>query len=262
MKRTAWPAICAALLAAIAAAQSGDSARGIFDASGNIGIGALPGAIEREAASGRYRVTGGGANVWGREDAFYFAWKHVSGDVSITADIEFVGPGAVAHRKAMLMVRQDLTAGSAYADAALHGDGLTSLQFRSAAGAQTQEIRSEVKGPTRIRIERRGNRITLLAGKAGEPLVASGPQTLDLADPVYVGIGVCSHDAGVLETAIFSNVQVEQRTQPAPPRYRSKITIFDPARRSASVVYQADQVIEAPNWSRDGKFLLVNTGGN
>jgi len=27
-------------------------------------------------------------------------------------------------------------------------------------------------------------------------------------------------------------------------------------------VYQADNVIEAPNWSRDGKFLLVNTGGN
>jgi Tol biopolymer transport system component len=28
------------------------------------------------------------------------------------------------------------------------------------------------------------------------------------------------------------------------------------------VVYQADQVIEAPNWSRDGKFLLINTEGN
>ena len=45
-------------------------------------------------------------------------------------------------------------------------------------------------------------------------------------------------------------------------RYRSKITIFDLATRMTKTVYQEDRVIEAPNWSRDGKFLLVNTGGN
>jgi Tol biopolymer transport system component len=28
------------------------------------------------------------------------------------------------------------------------------------------------------------------------------------------------------------------------------------------VVYQVDEVVEAPNWSRDGRFLLVNTGGS
>ena len=41
--------------------------------------------------------------------------------------------------------------------------------------------------------------------------------------------------------------------------HRSKITIYDVASRSTRLVYQADQVIEAPNWSRDGKFLLINT---
>src|SRR5215468_9731244 len=50
--------------------------------------------------------------------------------------------------------------------------------------------------------------------------------------------------------------------QTQPQRYRSKITIFDLAARRSTVLYGADQVIEAPNWSRDGKFLLVNTGGN
>src|SRR5687767_12075417 len=47
-----------------------------------------------------------------------------------------------------------------------------------------------------------------------------------------------------------------------PPRYRSKITVYDLGKRYTKTVYQADQVIEAPNWSRDGKFLLVNTGGS
>lgn len=51
-------------------------------------------------------------------------------------------------------------------------------------------------------------------------------------------------------------------SSPYQPRYRSKVTVYDLATRSARVVYQADEVIEAPNWSRDGRFLLVNTGGN
>src|SRR6516164_211930 len=49
--------------------------------------------------------------------------------------------------------------------------------------------------------------------------------------------------------------------QPAAQRYRSKITIFDLATRQSKVLYSADPLIEAPNWSRDGRFLLVNTGG-
>src|SRR5215468_1776422 len=50
--------------------------------------------------------------------------------------------------------------------------------------------------------------------------------------------------------------------QTQPQRYRSKITIYDLAARRSTMLYSADQVIEAPNWSHDGKFLLVNTGGS
>ncbi len=258
--RTLWKRLGMAAMLACAAAQAADSAIGIFESHGSLGATPKAGAIDYDASGGEYRVTGGGANIWAAEDAFHFAWKRLSGDVTITADVRFLGAGAVAHRKAVLMVRQDLTPGSAYADVALHGDGLTSLQFRPAAGAQTQEIRSAVTAPTRIRIERRGNRFTVFAGRPDEELTPSGPQTVELTDPVYTGIGVCSHDANVLETAVFSNVRIEQRQQAE--RYRSKITVFDLAARSTKVVYEADEVIEAPNWSRDGSFLLVNTGGS
>lgn len=223
---------------------------GVFESRGDIGV--MPKAGSAEFSGGEYKITGGGANVWGTEDALQFVWKKISGDVTITADVHFNGSGANPHRKAMLMVRQDLTPGSVYADVALHGDGLTSLQYRPKAGAPTQEIRSEVKAPTRLRIERRGNRFTIYAGDT-----ASGPQQIEMTDPVYVGLGVCSHDANVLETAVFSNVRVDQ-----PQRFRSKVTIFDLASRKTSTVYQADTIVEAPNWSRDGKWLLVNTGGS
>ena len=251
------------LLCDITASQTGNSMVGIFESRGDLGVTPKTGSIEFNRASGEYRVTGGGANIWGTEDALYFAWRRISGDVTLTADVRFIGAGAVAHRKAVLMVRQDLTPGSAYADLALHGDGLTSLQFRLAPGEETKELQSTVKGPTRIRLVRRGNSYTIFAGKPGEELTATGPQTVELKDPVYVGIGVCSHDANVLETAVFWNVQAqEQRPQAAAQRYRSKITVFDFAARTTNTIYQADDVIEAPNWSRDGKFLLVNTGGN
>ncbi len=44
--------------------------------------------------------------------------------------------------------------------------------------------------------------------------------------------------------------------------YLSHITLYDLPSRTRRVVYSGEGVIEAPNWSRDGKFLLVNTRGD
>jgi len=242
------------------AAQSGKPPLGLFENELDIGANPQAGSATFDSATGEYKVTGGGANIWAATDAFHFVWKRLTGDFTLTADVRFLGAGAVAHRKAVLMVRQDLTAGSAYADVALHGDGLTSLQFRPAMGAQTEELRLQMNAPARIRIERRGNSFTASAARAGERLTSGAQQEASLPGGVYVGLGVCSHDASVLETAIFSNVQLEQ-PRASMPHHRSKITIFDLPTRSTRVIYQADQIIEAPNWSRDGKFLLVNTEG-
>jgi regulation of enolase protein 1 (concanavalin A-like superfamily) len=181
---------------------------GIFDSDGPVGETPKKGSVEYNAATGEYRVTGGGANIWAATDAFHFVWKRMSGDVTLTADVQFSGAGAAAHRKAVLMVRQGLEPDAPYADVALHGDGLTSLQFRPTEGAITQEIRSPVTAPVRIRIERRGEQFTIYAGKPGEELKTTGTAIVALKDPVYVGLGVCSHNADNLETAVFSNVKL------------------------------------------------------
>jgi len=271
-------AVSLSVLVTALPAQTGNSPLGIFESQQDVGVNPMAGSAVYDAATGEYRVTGGGANIWAATDAFHFVWMRVSGaglaagNFRFGADVRFLGQGAVAHRKAVLMVRQDLTPDSAYVDVALHGDGLTALQFRPAAGAETQEIRSTVNAPTRILIERRGKTFRALAFAAGGEVAATAWQQVDLPDTVYVGLGVCSHDAGVLETAVFSNVKLDQggssmsgvmnTPQHPAPHYRSKITIYDLATRSTRLVYQADQVIEAPNWSRDGKFLLINTEGH
>jgi Tol biopolymer transport system component len=276
--RIPFPLTAIALFALVTAlpAQTGNSPLGIFEAQQDVGANPMPGAATFDAATGEYRVTGGGANIWAATDAFHFVWTRVTGNVDFSADVQFVGAGVVAHRKAVLMVRRDLTPDSQYADVALHGDGLTSLQFRTSAGGGTGEIRSSVNAPIHIRLVRFGNSFTAYAGRPGEELAATASQELNgLVDTVYVGLGVCSHDAGVLETAIFSNVRLNNLSgrigpgssmrnmnNPQPPHFRSKIAIYDLAAHSTRIVYQADQVIEAPNWSRDGKFLLINTEGH
>lgn len=184
---------------------------GIFTNQGSVGQTPPGVAAHYDAAKGEYRITGGGANVWGSADAFYFVWKKASGDMTLTADVQWVGTSSAEHRKALLMVRQSLEPGSAYADAVSHGNGLTSLQFRGAANEQTYQVITQVDGPVRLRIERKGSRFTMYAGKPGEELKPVGPvEYIGLQDPVYVGLGVCSHVATTLETAIFSNVKLEE----------------------------------------------------
>jgi Tol biopolymer transport system component len=239
---------------------------GPFEASTDIGATPEKGKVEFDGAR-EHKTTGGGANVWGTTDAVQYVWKKVSGDVALTADVHFLGAGAVAHGEAALMIRQSLDPNAAYADTALHGDGLTSLQYRTNAGALTletkQEAKSDLSAPVRIRIERRGDRFTMLAGKPGEQLATTGPVTVVVQDPVYIGLAVCSHDANVLETAVFSsvNLQIPLPARPPTQRYRSRITIYDMRDKSSRTLYSADAVFEAPNWSADGKYLLTNSGG-
>jgi len=232
---------------------------GLFDAHEDVGETPREGSVEH--GGGAYRVTGGGANMWGRQDAFHFVWKRWVGDVTLQADVDFIGAGVEPHRKAALMIRQDLTAGSVYVDAVVHGDGLTSLQFRAAAGAETRERRAGVSGARRLRLERRGNRFTLMAGGPGQTLVPCGPESVEMSGPVYVGLAVSSHNEALLETASFAELLLERPRPPLAASYLSHIAVYDLAARSERVVYTGQGIIEAPNWSRDGKFLLVNTRG-
>ena len=208
MSRILLPLTAATLLAVLALAQSGNL--GIFTDQGSVGQ-TPPGCkAQYDAATGEYRITGGGANIWGTTDALYFVWKKVSGDLTLSADVQFLGTSAAEHRKAVLMVRQSLDPSSAYADAVSHGNGLTSLQFRGAAGENTYQVFTQVPEPARIRIVREGSRYTMYSGKPGEELKPSGPiEYVSLKDPVYVGIGVCSHVATTLETAVFTNVKLD-----------------------------------------------------
>lgn len=179
-----------------------------FDHNQDVGINPKSGSTEYGGAAPLYKVTGGGANIWGKEDAFQFVYKQISGDFTLSADVQFVGKGVERHRKLALMVRQSLQPDSAYADVVTHGDGSTALQYRPSAGVDTSEFRAAMVTPTHLSINRHGNEFTVTAGDVGVQPATVGPIIVTMKDPVYVGLAVCSHNADVLETAIFSKVKL------------------------------------------------------
>src|ERR1039458_10069038 len=182
-------------------AIGGADSLGPFESNTDVGVSQK---AKVELNAGEYRVTGGGADMWAKSDAFQFVWKKMSGNIALTADVQFVGTSAQTKRKAALIIRQGLDAGAAYADVAFHGNGEIALQWRATAAGATEDTvqpnNLDVSSPVRIRIERRGDRFTVLAGKPGGPLTTTGPATVTLQDPVYVGLAVCSHDAASVTT--------------------------------------------------------------
>jgi TolB protein len=149
-----------ALLAAAApGAARSRAALGEFVAQSDIGLVTPPGGARYDVASDAYTLTGAGANTWYHVDDFHYLWRKMSGDVALTAEIRF--PPVIyhhepdPHRKGILMFRQSLDSGGIYADAVVHGSGLTALQYRSERGANTQDIELNIDAPQIVRIEKR-----------------------------------------------------------------------------------------------------------
>lgn len=233
----------------------------MFENPTDVGAPAHAGSAQYDSARHTYTIGGGGENMWFTNDAFHFVWKKVSGDVTLAADISFLGSGGNAHRKACLLVRQSLEPDSAYADAALHGDGLTSLQYRESKGARTYEIQANVSAPKRLRIEKRGKYVSMSIARDGEVLhPAGGTFRLIFEEPFYVGLGVCAHDDKVLEKAVFSNVELSKPAGAA-TNLISTLETVTVASKDRRAVYTTTNHIEAPNCSRDGTSLIFNGKG-
>jgi len=199
-------------LACAAAAQSTGNL-GIFESSGDVGAPSHKGSVIYNAATKEYRVTGGGENMWAGRDDFFFVWRKVSGDVVITANVKIV-TGGVPHRKAGLMIRQGLEPGAVYTDAVVHGSGLTALQWREKPDDVTRTVHFPIDGPTRVRIERRRNVVTLFAGQSGGPLTEMGNTEVAPFSPMFAGLFVCAHDDKTEVTAVFSDVTIESLQAP------------------------------------------------
>ena len=117
---------------------------GLFEGQSDIGAVAHPGVVHYDEGKRSYLIAASGENMWTTFDEFHFVWKKVlPGDASITAAITILTAQGNNHRKGVLMMRQSLDSDSAYVSAALHGDGLASIQSRP--GERRQHLRSAIE---------------------------------------------------------------------------------------------------------------------
>ncbi|MEJ7617799.1 MAG: hypothetical protein WKF30_12750 [Pyrinomonadaceae bacterium] len=238
---------------------------GQFDGQADIGQLKRPGSASYDAEKQEYTVEGSGANMWLDRDEFHLVWKRLKGNFILGTKAQFVGQGVEAHRKIGWIVRTNLDANSAHINAAVHGDGLTSLQFRRQAGALTEEVKSLVKGADVIQLERKGNQYIMSVARDGDPFATAQVSDLALGDEVYVGLFVCSHNQDVTEKAVFRDVRIVVPVRDNFVPYReyigSNLEIMEIESGQRKITYRAPDSLQAPNWTPDNAALIYNSNG-
>ena len=258
-------AACAWMSLSVVSAATEAQPLGQFEGRGDVGSPRIAGAAFYNAVSQEYSLSAAGSNMWAQRDEFHFVWKKMKGDFILQARVELIGKGVDPHRKLGLIVRTSLDADSPYADAAVHGDGLTSLQLRRTKGAITEQVESPLKGADVIQLERKGSTYVFSAAKYGEPYVPVQVADLALGDDVYAGLFLCSHNPDVVERAVFRDVRVIRPAKDGFVPYRdyigSHLEILDLASGHRQIVLSGAQPFEAPNWTPDGSALIYNSSG-
>jgi TolB protein len=201
--------VLSCLLASPAFAQGGGF--GAFTNSDDVGAPPIKGSAEFDTATGQYRITGSGTDIWGRADQFHYVWRTISGNFAVTATARFLTEGN-EHRKAVIMLRKSLDTDSPFLHLVIHGNGMPGIQFRNTRGDITNTVDLPIQGPGtwKMKLAREGSTITVWLAKDGGALRELGHTSSDLGSPVLVGLGVASHTQAATNTVLFSDVSVEQ----------------------------------------------------
>ena len=238
---------------------------GVFDGESDVGKVSKSGSTRFDAQKDEYTIEGSGANIWADHDDFHFVWQRLKDNFILTTRAKLIGKGVEAHRKIGWMVRSNLDADSAQVSAVVHGDGLTSLQFRRVKGGTTEEIKSSLTAADVIQLERKGNTFIMSVARYGDTFVTEQIADLSLGDEVYVGLFVCSHNDKVIEKAVFSDVRITVPAKASFVPYRdyigSNLEILDVENGKRKIIYGVADSLQAPNWTRDGKALIYNRNG-
>ncbi len=263
--------LCASVLPALAlglasVAVSGQGAPiGLFDGHGDVGSPKRAGTATFNAVSEEYALSAGGVNMWAERDEFHFVWKRMTGDFILQARVEFLGQGVDPHRKTGWMIRPSQDADAPYVDAVVHGDGLTSLQYRRTRGAITEQTELPIKGADVIQLERKGGTYTFSAAKFGEPFTTASIGDIALPDEVLAGLVLCSHNPDVTERSVFRDVRITRPAKDTFVPYRdfigSVLEVLDLQTGHRRVLHRSEQPFEAPNWTPDGSALIYNRSG-
>jgi hypothetical protein len=186
------------------------------------GIPASVGSLTYDQATGTYTMTGSGADIWDTADQFHFAYKKLTGDVTIIARIDSI-TNTNSWAKAGVMIRETLDPGSPSIDGVISADGRVAMQWRTAQGidmgspdSSTNTAANSFTLPHWVKLTRTGfvfnvqhsaDGVTwqdIVPETEGDPLSMS----ISMATTVYVGLAVTAHNATAACEAKISHVTI------------------------------------------------------
>jgi hypothetical protein len=169
-----------------------------------------------ETSPGTILMNGMGTDIWATNDEFRYVYKQLSGNGSIVARVDSL-TRSDEWSKAGVMIRETLEGGSAHAFVAAtptltpttHG---ISYQRRLVTGLDSTNTDVNIAPATLpywVKLTRTGNVFTAqrsLDGTTWVNIVPTTPLTFTMANNVYIGLAVTSHNATAVSGARFSNV--------------------------------------------------------
>ena len=159
-------------------------------------------------ANGTFTLNGSGADIWGRVDAFRFAYQSLNGDGTITARIRSLG-NTNSWAKAGVMIRESLDANARHATVAITPTNGLVFQRRTWTGGRSYYTSGAAAAtPYWVRLTRAGDTFTAYQSADGSQWVQIGYSTISMVSNVYVGLVVTSHDNSTLDTATLNNASV------------------------------------------------------
>ncbi len=238
---------------------------GMFDQFLDIGSSKIPGSVSYQEPSQSYLLSGAGSNIWFGRDTFSFLSKRMQGDFILQTRVRLIGQGHELHRKAGIMIRSSAATNSPVISCTVHGDGLTSFQYRTTAGANMKEIKLKISAPDMIQLEKKGSTYTMSVAHFGDPYQVLQLDSIELGQDLLAGLFICSHTNKFSEEAEFSNTRIFATAPDSLIQYRtylgSLLETMDIATGQREILSAAVGSIQAPNWTPDGKTLIYNASG-
>jgi len=168
-----------------------------------------------EAADGTILMNGIGADIWGTNDQFRYAYKSLTGNGSIIARVDSLDKSPNEWVKAGVMIRQDTGTGSVHSFMTITAGGGNgaSWQGREVIGTESVSAHADADNPITtpywVRIDRAGDTLTGFISPDGETWTPLGdPRTIAMDSPALIGLALTSHNVNQVTGAVFSNVSV------------------------------------------------------
>jgi hypothetical protein len=167
-----------------------------------------------EAPAGTYTMTGSGTDIWSTADEFHFAFKEFTGAGTIIAKVESIDPvNSNKDTKAGVMIRDSLDPGSTNTALLCTLDPEKGLRFQNRSILNDVTVRDDADmdpnaiPPYWLKLQRSsGGLIRAYRSPDGIKWTQFGLKQISMQSPIYIGLAVTSHDAGLTCKAVFSNV--------------------------------------------------------